>query len=153
MIFTICKQCVNQKLSWANQNKPCVNFFPSICKPRISVIPKSFAKSWTITAFLDGVIMCPTFLVRSVEVTSSGQKKITLPKKSLHGLHYFAPRCVSWQIQHFRIQHMLARDPILTSALWFLSRIYSRQLAEASRMCFGYHDACSNELITTYYSP
>ena len=89
---TICKP----KLSSANQNHPSVNIFPPYANPKISVIPKSFAKSWTVTAYFDGVIMCPAFLVQSVEVTSSGQKKFTLPKKSLHCLHYFAPRCTSF---------------------------------------------------------
>ncbi len=97
MIFTICKQCVNQKLSWANQNQPCVNFFHLYANPKISVILRSFAKSWTITAYLDGVITRPTLLVQSVEVTSSGQNKFTLPKKSLHGLHYLPLGGHNWK--------------------------------------------------------
>ncbi len=93
MIFTICKQCLNQKLSYANQNHPCVNFFHPYANPKISAIPKSFAKSWTITAYFDGVITCPTFLVQSVEVTFSGQKKITRFTLVYTSLHPFAPRC------------------------------------------------------------
>jgi hypothetical protein len=45
MIFTICKQCVNQKMSWANQNQLCVNFFPYIvCKPQNLGDSKEFCK-------------------------------------------------------------------------------------------------------------
>ncbi len=88
-----------------------------------------------------GLLCAPHSWFNPLKLLLRAKKKFTLLKKSLHGLHYFAPRCVFWHIQHFRIQHMLARDPILTSALYFLSRIYSRQLAEVSRMYFGYHDA------------
>ncbi len=42
------------------------------------MIPKSFAKFRTNTAYFYGVITCPTFLVQSVEVTFSAQKKFTL---------------------------------------------------------------------------
>ena len=95
MIFTICKQCVNQKMTRANQIQPCVNFSTPYANPKISVIPKSFAKSSRDTAYFHGLITCPIFLDQSVEVTFSGEKK------SLHGLHRFTPDCPPMILLYF----------------------------------------------------
>jgi hypothetical protein len=73
----MCKQWVNQILSCANQNQPCVNFFAPYANPYISAIPNCFAKSSRDTSYFNVLIQCRTFLVQSGEVTFGGQKKFS----------------------------------------------------------------------------
>jgi hypothetical protein len=74
----------------ANQIQSCVNFSTPYANPKISVIPKGFAKSPRDTAYFHGLIACPIFLDQSVEVTFSGEKKVYTV---YIGLHQIAPRC------------------------------------------------------------
>ncbi len=76
----------------ANQILPCVNVSTPYANPKISVIPKSFAKSSRDTAYFHELITCPIFLDQSVEVTFSGEKKVYMV---YIGLHQIAPRCAS----------------------------------------------------------
>jgi len=92
MIFKTIKPGANQKYSLANPNQPCVNFFSPYANPTISVIPKSLAKPSRGTPQICVLITCPLFLVQSVDVTFWGRPSLHLPRKSLHGLHWFAPR-------------------------------------------------------------
>ena len=103
MIFKTIKPGVNQKYFRTNPNQPCVNFFSPYANSTISVIPKSLAKSSRGTAYIFVLITCLVFLVQSVDVTFSDKRSLHLPRKSLHGLHHFAPRWISY----------LTSDPIL----------------------------------------
>ena len=69
-----------------------VNFFSPYANPTISVIPKSLAKPSRGTPQICVLITCPLFLVQSVDATFWGRPSLHLPRKRLHGLHWFAPR-------------------------------------------------------------
>ncbi len=66
-----------------------------------------------MTAYFDGVITCPTFLVQSVEVTVSGQFSFSRFTLVYTGLHPFAPQCYFacgvYQRAQYPIRHMAAR--------------------------------------------
>ena len=95
MIFKTVKPGVNQKYSLANPNLPCVNLFSPYANPTILEIPKSLAKSSRDTPYICVLITCPIFLVQSVDVTFWGRTSFHLPRKCLHGLHWFAPQ---WRV-------------------------------------------------------
>ena len=86
----MCKPKICKTISWVNQNEPNVNFLPPYANHKILVIPKSFAKSLSVTAYFYGLITCPTFLVQSVEVTFWGEKKVYMVYT---GLHRFTSVC------------------------------------------------------------
>ena len=94
----MCKPKNDSKMTRANQIQPCVNFFTPYANPKISVIPKSFAKSSRDTAYFHGLITCPIFLDQSVEVTFSGEKKVYTV---YIGLHWLTPDCPPMdQVKH-----------------------------------------------------
>ncbi len=74
-----------------NQNELNVNLSPPYANHKILVIPKSFAKSFRVTSYFYGLITNPTFLVQSVEVTFSGEKKVYMVYTGLHRVTSVCP--------------------------------------------------------------
>ena len=82
MRFKRCKPWVNQILSCANQNQPCVNFFAPYANPYISAIPQCFV---TLPILM--------FLLRAAHSCFNQVKSLFGVKKSLLSLSQFSRVC------------------------------------------------------------